>query len=350
MATDRTPGDLGSKLRDARERRGLSLRQIANTTKITVAALDALERNDVSRLPGGIFSRAFVRSFAIEVGLNPEEAIQEFIAQFPNDTVTGRLQTRPAEDTGNFLNLRSNPVGKVGNVGNAGSLGPPESPEDRNVAVGKRRIAPGFLMIILSVFAGGSALYLGTRGRGVAAPIVAPAVDLVLKERDHVRGFLHGARRAPGTSIPAPPPAVTAPVDISTPAGSTPAEARGPVVSPREQVKHVENVESLENARNNAPSVTPANRASAESLTVVLSAKRPCWVSATADGRKAIDRLLLAGERRTIELRGELVVTAADASALTMTLNGADARPLGKPGEVVTVRLNPTNFREYLRR
>ena len=53
MAADRTPGDFGSRLRDARERRGMSLRHIANATKITVAALDALERNDISRLPGG---------------------------------------------------------------------------------------------------------------------------------------------------------------------------------------------------------------------------------------------------------------------------------------------------------
>src|SRR3984893_13752002 len=88
MSADRLAGSFGGKLRDARERRGVSLRQIANATKISVAALEALERNDISRLPGGIFSRAFVRSYAIEVGLDPEATIQEFITQFPNDSVT----------------------------------------------------------------------------------------------------------------------------------------------------------------------------------------------------------------------------------------------------------------------
>src|ERR671937_920860 len=88
MAADRKPADFGTKLRDARERRGISLRQIANATKISVAVLEALERDDVSRLPGGIFSRAFVRSYAIEVGLDPEQTIQDFIAQFPHDSVT----------------------------------------------------------------------------------------------------------------------------------------------------------------------------------------------------------------------------------------------------------------------
>lgn len=74
--------DFGGKLRQARERRGISLRQIAASTKISAAALEALERNDISRLPGGIFSRAFVRSYAVEVGLDPDETVREFLERF----------------------------------------------------------------------------------------------------------------------------------------------------------------------------------------------------------------------------------------------------------------------------
>lgn len=74
--------DFGGKLRQARERRGVSLRQIAASTKISAAALDALERNDISKLPGGIFSRAFVRSYAVEVGLDPDETVREFLERF----------------------------------------------------------------------------------------------------------------------------------------------------------------------------------------------------------------------------------------------------------------------------
>jgi cytoskeletal protein RodZ len=66
----------------------VSLRQIAEATKLSVGALEALERDDISRLPGGIFSRAFVRSYAVEVGMDPEKTVQDFIAQFPHDSVT----------------------------------------------------------------------------------------------------------------------------------------------------------------------------------------------------------------------------------------------------------------------
>src|SRR6202163_2631817 len=87
MPSERPSGNLGKKLREAREHRGVSLRQIADSTKIAVSILDALERNDISKLPGGIFGRAFVRSFATEVGLDPETTIQEFMAQFRDESV-----------------------------------------------------------------------------------------------------------------------------------------------------------------------------------------------------------------------------------------------------------------------
>jgi cytoskeletal protein RodZ len=77
--------DFGAKLRQARERRGVSLRQIAASTKIAIAALEALERNDVSKLPGGIFSRACVRSYAIEVGLDPEETVRVLLERFERE-------------------------------------------------------------------------------------------------------------------------------------------------------------------------------------------------------------------------------------------------------------------------
>src|SRR5688572_21468586 len=85
------------KMRRLREEKGISLRQIADATKISVGALEALERNDISRLPGGIFSRAFVRSYAIEVGLDPEQTVRDFLVEFPHDSVTAGSPHAPQE-------------------------------------------------------------------------------------------------------------------------------------------------------------------------------------------------------------------------------------------------------------
>lgn len=85
---DRSDADFGPRMKRAREARGITLRQIAENTKLSVRALEALERNDISQLPGGIFSRAFVRSYASEVGMDPEQSVKDFITQFPHDSVT----------------------------------------------------------------------------------------------------------------------------------------------------------------------------------------------------------------------------------------------------------------------
>jgi cytoskeletal protein RodZ len=79
--------DFGGRLKRLREERGVTLRTIANVTKISMLTLEALERNDIPRLPGGIFSRAVVRAYAQEVGADPEATVQEFITRFPHESV-----------------------------------------------------------------------------------------------------------------------------------------------------------------------------------------------------------------------------------------------------------------------
>ncbi len=79
---------VGTKLRRAREWRGISLGKIADSTKLSVAVLKAMERDDISYLPGGVVGRGFVRSFAAAVKLDPEVMVAEFVAQFPRHSVS----------------------------------------------------------------------------------------------------------------------------------------------------------------------------------------------------------------------------------------------------------------------
>jgi transcriptional regulator with XRE-family HTH domain len=73
----------GDRLRLAREEKGLSLEAIAQSTKIGASLLASLERGDCSRWPGGVYSRAYVRSYAQAVGLDPKSLSDEFCEQFP---------------------------------------------------------------------------------------------------------------------------------------------------------------------------------------------------------------------------------------------------------------------------
>jgi cytoskeleton protein RodZ len=69
---------LGEKLRQAREERGISLSEVAEQTRISGHYLDAIEHDDYSTLPGGIFNKGFVKSFAKCVELDEQEALQDY--------------------------------------------------------------------------------------------------------------------------------------------------------------------------------------------------------------------------------------------------------------------------------
>ena len=83
----------GARLRSHRERRGIGLDAIAQSTKIRVALFDALERDDTSRWPSGIFRRAFIRAYATAVGLDPESTLSEFLERFPDPNNERQTET-----------------------------------------------------------------------------------------------------------------------------------------------------------------------------------------------------------------------------------------------------------------
>jgi transcriptional regulator with XRE-family HTH domain len=78
------PESFGARLRQQRERQQIALLTIAEQTKIKLSLLDALERDDVSHWPAGIFRRAFIRAYAHAIGLEPDEVVREFLELHPD--------------------------------------------------------------------------------------------------------------------------------------------------------------------------------------------------------------------------------------------------------------------------
>lgn len=79
----------GARLRQERERRKISIASIADSTKILGALLEGLENDDVSRWPIGFYRRAFLRSYATAIGLDPDVTWREFAERFPEPEAGG---------------------------------------------------------------------------------------------------------------------------------------------------------------------------------------------------------------------------------------------------------------------
>jgi transcriptional regulator with XRE-family HTH domain len=107
------PESFGARLRQRREQQGIAIATIAEQTKIKLSLLEALERDDVSHWPSGIFRRAFIRSYAHTIGLDPDVIVREFLDCYPDaadvtadDSPAPASVERPQEGTWPPMRLR----------------------------------------------------------------------------------------------------------------------------------------------------------------------------------------------------------------------------------------------------
>lgn len=156
----------GDIIRRAREMRGIDLRDVAEATKINVRYLEALERNDFTYIPGGIHARNFVRSYAQQIGVDPCEMVNAFLAELSQQGVKANADAAApvaplrAEDP-TVHSLRSHYNVKAG-------------ADDR-----RRRLARTLLLVaalVVVAAAAGAGLWYAARALGErAAPASSPA-------------------------------------------------------------------------------------------------------------------------------------------------------------------------------
>ena len=88
----------GPNLRRIRLQRGISLQQIATETNVSEVLWAAMEKNDFSHWPNGIFARAYVRDYARIIGADADATVDEFCRWFPQgDRRVDRLIQEQAE-------------------------------------------------------------------------------------------------------------------------------------------------------------------------------------------------------------------------------------------------------------
>lgn len=187
----------GEQIKRERELRKISLEDIAEATKISARYLRALERNDFSELPGGVFARGYVRAYAQFVGLDEEATVEAYLAEVGPEEVVQRddgldalrnaVETRPAGTSpndaapGNRLVLRwvAVAVVAVGLVSvTAWGLsryfqkdGPASAPARETARVAEPRIEPSPQQPVA-----GAAVEEPAE-ETIAAPSPAPAID-----------------------------------------------------------------------------------------------------------------------------------------------------------------------------
>lgn len=294
----------GTYLREAREARGVSLRQIAAATRISFPVLDALERNDVSRLPGGLFSRAFVRAYAKEVGLDPDRTVEIFLAQFPE--AAGDATAERTEFDSAFAG------------------------RDRRSGLALGLIGVGVLVVLVAGWMAASR-FIPRLHRATSASIAAPAAEARQQALPPAAAPPEGTAAAQQGSGSAKP--------VGLLAGEQAAVAAQPTTSGQAGIP----AQAAADGATVTAGATPA-------LRMTLTVTAPCWVRASLDETRNFERTLQPGEHADLQAENSIVLKVGNAGALTFTLNGVAGRSLGASGHVVTERIDRTNLESYILR
>ena len=278
--------NLGAMLRQARGARKLTCEQLSRTTRIPLRIIVAMEQDEWTKVPGGIFSRGYLRAYAREVGLDGDALAAQFDAEHA-----------PAPEP----------------------LEPPEPPPTPVRAMLRVRwpALPGRANRWLTWSALPALLLLVYLSGRWSAPSDRQASDLPVPPAAIPANALGGPPARPiGTA--------SAPAAVGAPAPTAAEPRSGAGAVPRDIVLPAPNPDSP--------------------LVVDVTVTRACWVSASADGERTVYRILHPGER--IQARGRvLTFRVGDAGALRLSLDGQPARPLGASGEVVSVRITRDNYR-----
>jgi transcriptional regulator with XRE-family HTH domain len=290
---------IGSELRDAREQRGVSLREISERTNIRLPVLRAIENDDFRLVPGSVIMRGFLKLYAREVGLDPEVIGRRYTEQLESSPADRPVEEVPAEDRDH-----------------GGSV------EAGDGITGFNRLSVAVAAALLVLMAAGYLLSSRRAPETVAADRPGDA-----------------ATPGSGAALPVPGPGTvpgTAPAKVDTPKPS-------PLAEPAPAAVGTAAASVPDPAR--ASSETPSNV-----VRVDLQATGEVWIAATADGRQVAYRMLASGERLPIRATREAILRIGIPANVTVSINDQPIRPFERPGTPTTLTITPANYRELLAR
>jgi cytoskeletal protein RodZ len=359
----------GETLRRERELREISLRDIADATKINMRYLEALEHNRFEILPGGVFNKGFIRAYARFIGVNGEALVDGYLQELAarEAAAAGAAPTpsqpglhRPAEtpmrrstDAPPARGAGSAPVTGPGitvteprpGAGGAAAIAivgtdiaaPSSLTSQTPTTNASRRLMP--VMTIVGAAAVLLILVVGARGFRDNSPRHSPqaGIPAVLAEPATVQEAA-ASLPVPSGAADTAPIIDDAPAAAAVPQGSAPEQPRRAVSPPAPPLESAPASETQPvppvtappaPARQTAPIQEPPPTSGMEFRVEAASA---VWVQVACDGEDRMNRSLQSGEGQTLRCLSLIRISATDAGAVRLFVNGVRCVPIGDPG------------------
>lgn len=288
----------GARLRERREERGLSLRDISGRTRIPLGVLEALESGDGSGLPAPVFAKGFLKSYALEIGLEPSEVIRDYraLVQEIDEPLPIPVTARAAAGQGSFWGVI--------------------------ILV---------LILVLGAAGGGIYYYFFYAPRQAVQPAGTAAIEPKAEPVDEPRPPAEPiAAEEPGDSKPVAPDSEEEKEETDQTGETAPEEGAALDEKPGAPVDE-----------SPAPdeSLVAKPRPGGHELKMVFS--QTTWVRVTLDGKTIRQGLFSPGASKTWTAEKQFVIRVGNAGGVRLFLDGQALDSLGPSGRVVDLTLPP---------
>jgi cytoskeleton protein RodZ len=285
-ATDTYMKSLASELKHEREMSNIPLDQIAQETRISLRHLQSLEEGRYSDMPGGIYTRAFIKAYCEILNLDYQEILQKYEAELvPRPEKPAKSQSHIPQQKSFFW---SSPI------------------------------FAWSLMLIIST----TGMYFSRNWiSSVFSPYFSHTTPGLLTHEAASEPKFMPARSEQTDAVPASN--VTS-VELPIASASNPET----------------NVPALETVASSDPN---------SALRLEFQVTEKCWVSVESDKGKVMRRMLEPGEAQSFDAAEHFFIVIGNAGGVHLRINGLPAKPLGKPGEVVKMLINSKSLPDLIK-
>jgi cytoskeleton protein RodZ len=286
----------GARLKRERDQRKITLDDVSIATKIAPRFLVALEGDQFDQLPGGIFNKGFVRSYARHLGLDENQIIADFVA-----ACAPVIPEAPQEETPVLAALADH------------------VPQSRIKAKSSNDGLPwGMFALALLVFAFGFSLW------GFHSREKSPRQVVAVSPQSPVSPAALPVVAADAAKSAAPE-TTSSPLPLPTPESSAASSATVPESAP------------------------PVSADNGGEFLVLVKARENSWVAITADGKQIVKDTLAAPEEKSVAARSQVVIKTGNVGALDISFNGKKLASQGRVNQVKTLTFDPSGLKSQAR-
>jgi cytoskeleton protein RodZ len=324
---------VGAYLRALRERQGVSIDEIARSTRVLHHYLEALENDDLTSLPAPVFAKGFIRAYCQALGVPADEAITLY------EQRAAHIERRPAHQEQRTAHLREKVTvapAPLPPTPPPSLLPPPAPAQQAQAAAIERRdsrsrgaVLISFVLLVVM----GAALY---------------AVTLALQSgRDEADGAATTTQAA-ATQAVEPVQALTS-EPTTTEFPQPPVAAQPPKAQPQSAPPAVAPAVSAAAVAPPTAPVTPAPAAAsapvASAYRLVARTTETTWIRVRTEDGRTTEETIPPNEIREWVSNGPFVLTIGNAGGVSFELNGRPVPRLGASGAVISRMVLPADVR-----